>query len=69
MLVIPRYCIFDDTPREDTFLVLSCPNTEDDLSQCHCTIGVGEPDEAPNTDTCLKCAFCKDGTLAYEYVI
>jgi hypothetical protein len=61
-----RYCLFEDTPREHTFLVLSCPNTEHDLSQCHCTIGVGEPEEAPNTDTCWKCAFCNDGTLAYD---
>jgi hypothetical protein len=61
-----RYCIFDDTPRENTFLMLSCPDTRDDLSRCHCTIGVGEPEEAPDTPTCLKCGFCTDGTLAYD---
>jgi hypothetical protein len=61
-----RYCIFDDTPREDTFLVLSCPDTRDDLSRCHCTIGVGESEDAPNTPTCSKCGFCRDGTLAYD---
>ena len=62
-----RYCTFDDTPRPGTFLVLSCPNSnDDDLSKCQCTVGVGEPEEAPNTDTCLKCGFCKDGTLAYD---
>jgi hypothetical protein len=65
-----RYCIFDDTPQEDTFLVLACPTTDveftEDFVKCACAIGVGEPDEAPNTETCSKCTFCKDSTMAYD---
>lgn len=61
-----RYCIFDETPREGTFLMLSCPDTKDDLSRCQCTIGVGDPEEGPNTRTCLKCGFCSDGKLAFD---
>lgn len=61
-----RYCIFDDTPRIGAFLSLSCPTTRDDLSQCGCTIGIGDSEDAPNTETCWKCGFCRDGSLAYD---
>eukprot|EP00980_Cylindrotheca_fusiformis_P017650 scaffold5529_cov117-Cylindrotheca_fusiformis.AAC.27 len=61
-----RYCIFDDTPRNGAFLSLSCPTTSDDLTQCGCTIGIGDSGDAPNTDTCGKCGFCIDGSLAYD---
>jgi hypothetical protein len=62
-----RYCTFADAPREGTFLMLACPDSKgDDLSLCECTIGVGKPEEAPNTDTCSDCGFCTDGTLAYD---
>jgi hypothetical protein len=65
-----RYCIFDNIPEEETFLVLACPTTDvayqEDFVKCACAIGVGEPDEAPNTDTCSKCTFCKDSTMAYD---
>lgn len=62
-----RYCTFDNIPRESTFLAMQCPDSRgEDLSKCHCTIGIGEPEEAPNTDTCDQCAFCSDGTLAYD---
>ena len=61
-----RYCVFSDTPRDGTFLSLSCPTTKDDLSQCSCSIGIGDAQDAPNTDTCWKCGFCRDGSLAYD---
>jgi hypothetical protein len=61
-----RYCIFDDTPREGAFLSLSCPTSRDDLTQCGCTIGIGDSEDAPNTGTCWKCGFCRDGSLAYD---
>ena len=62
-----RYCSFDDTPREETFLQLACPDSKgEDLQLCYCTIGVGEPAQAPGTDTCDQCTFCADGSLAYD---
>ena len=63
-----RYCIIDNTPREHTFLVLACPSIADDndYSNCACAVGIGEPDDAPGTETCNKCTFCRDSTLAYD---
>ncbi|CAJ1937708.1 unnamed protein product [Cylindrotheca closterium] len=63
-----RYCMFEDTPRSGAFLSLSCPTTRDDYSmaQCQCTIGIGDSQDAPNTNTCWKCGFCRDGSLAYD---
>jgi hypothetical protein len=62
-----RYCIVDDTPRNDTFLILACPSfSQGGYSECACTIGIGDPDQAPNTETCSRCSFCKDSTLAYD---
>ena len=63
-----RYCIIDNTPRDDLFLIITCPTTDsrDEYHECACTIGVGDPLDAPNTDTCLKCGFCTDNTLAYD---
>ena len=62
-----RYCMFEDTPRSGAFLSLSCPTTrEDSVAQCQCTIGIGDSQDAPNTDTCWKCGFCRDGSLAYD---
>mmetsp|Transcript_9514 Transcript_9514/g.25867 ORF Transcript_9514/g.25867 Transcript_9514/m.25867 type:complete len:222 (-) Transcript_9514:1308-1973(-) len=64
-----RYCTIPNTPRQDTFLVLACPQFDPALqnyADCECTIGVGQLEDAPNTDTCFKCAFCKDNALAYD---
>jgi hypothetical protein len=63
-----RYCIIDNTPREDLFLILACPttNSREEYHECACAIGVGNPNDAPNTETCLKCGFCKDSSLAYD---
>lgn len=61
------YCVFDSTPREGTFLVISCPDSKgEDLYQCSCSIGVGNPVDAPNTPTCDLCSFCPDETLSYN---
>ena len=65
--VSKRYCVFDNTPREGTFLVISCPDSKgEDLYQCSCSIGVGNPMDAPNTPTCETCSFCPDETLSYN---
>lgn len=61
-----RYCMFEDTPRSGAFLSLSCPTARDDMAKCQCTIGIGDSQDAPNTDTCWKCGFCRDGSLAYD---
>mmetsp|Transcript_14844 Transcript_14844/g.35978 ORF Transcript_14844/g.35978 Transcript_14844/m.35978 type:complete len:196 (-) Transcript_14844:1725-2312(-) len=62
-----RYCMFEDTPRSGAFLSLSCPlSREDSMAQCQCTIGIGDSQDAPNTATCWKCGFCRDGSLAYD---
>ena len=64
-----RYCVIDDSPRENTFLVLACPTIsgDNDYSNCACAVGIGEPEDAPNTETCTKCTFCsRDSTLAYD---
>jgi hypothetical protein len=64
-----RYCTVDNTPRKDTFLILACPEfnkAESDYSKCACAIGIGNPEEAPDTETCVQCNVCKDQSLAYD---
>jgi hypothetical protein len=61
-----RFCTVDNTPREGTFLVLACPTTSEDYSKCACEIGVGNPEDAPDTLTCNQCNFCKDQSLAFD---
>lgn len=61
-----RYCTVDNTPRQDTFLVLACPTSTDDYSKCACAIGIGNPEDAPDTLTCDQCNFCKDQSLAFD---
>jgi hypothetical protein len=60
------YCTVDDTPREGTFLILTCLTTTDDYSKCVCEVGIGNPEDAPGTPTCTQCNFCKDQSLAYD---
>ncbi len=47
--------------------MISCPDSRgENLYQCACSIGVGDPVDAPNTPTCDKCSFCEDETLSYN---